>query len=220
MSRNRKVSYLLAPLFAYLALVASASAMSLLVNGSFEVGPTVPEDPGYLPLGNGDTSIDGWVIHSLASGGTVDLVRSPYWEASDGLNSVDLNGTPGPGSISQTFPSTTGAQYRVLFDIASNPAHPTIFVKTMLVSAGGQSQQFSADSTGHTYESMGWETREWYFTATGANTTLTFGMVSPFGSNQGVALDNVSVSQVPEPTTISMAVLAFLLLPPRRWSRT
>ena len=168
----------------------SFSQTNLLVNGSFETGPPVPEL--YDTLGGGDTSITGWTVLALAPGGTIDYV-STNWPASDGSYSLDLNGTPGPGGIEQTFATYPGQDYQVLFDIASNPAGPAM--TTLEVLAAGQSQQFSAYNS-DSFTDMGWTTDSWSFQANSTQTTIEFLQVSPFGGNEGTALDNVRVAWV------------------------
>ena len=188
-------------------LTSGVHAANLLVNSSFEIGPAIPDPPGYLPLGDGDTTMTGWTVVALAAGGTVD-VNSTYWQSSDGARSIDLNGTPGPGAVEQTFSTMPSQQYQVLFDIASNPTDPNFApLKTMEVSAAGQSQRFNVDSTGFTNEHMGWFPQEWTFTANAPQTTIEFLQVFPFGSREGVGLDNVRVNAVPEPSAIVLAGL-------------
>jgi hypothetical protein len=92
----------------------------------------------------------------------------------------------------------------VTFDMAGNLLNiPTI--KTLTVSAAGQSQNFSFNTTGHSTSNMGWVNDSWIFTATGSTTTLEFDTADSPATGWGPALDNVSVtalaSTVPEPST-------------------
>ena len=57
------------------------------------------------PCRCGSNAIPGWTV----TGVSVDYVVAPYWQASDGIASLDLNGTTlvdGSylGGVSQTFP--------------------------------------------------------------------------------------------------------------------
>jgi len=72
----------------------------------------------------------------------------------------------------------------------------------MRVSAAGQSQDFTFDTTGRSYADMGWVARSWSFSAVAATTTLEFRSLtqSPL-LGWGAALDNVSVTVIPEPGT-------------------
>jgi hypothetical protein len=105
-----------------------------------------------------------------------------------------------------------GQTYYVTFDIASNPTvQPWAAVKTIEISAAGQSQQFTADSTGHTLTEMGWETHTWSFVAQSTSTELWFYMIYPDYSAEGMALDNVRV-EVPEPASAVLLVFGGFLV--------
>jgi choice-of-anchor C domain-containing protein len=176
---------------------------SLIVNGSFEVGPAVK---GFLNLANGDTSVRGWVV----TGEGVDYVSTGYWLSSDGPRAIDLDGsarsrlTPPyvQGGIEQTFATTPGTRYLVTFDLAGNP-NQLPRVKRMRVSAAGQEAEFTFDTTGKTGARMGWTPQHWTFTANAASTTLEFRSltVSP-QTGYSAAIDNVAV--VPEPAPLEV----------------
>jgi hypothetical protein len=90
----------------------------------------------------------------------------------------------------------SGQKYDVSFDFAGNPMNgPKI--KTLKVSAAGESQNFTFDITGHSAGNMGWKTQHWTFTATAAETTLEFDSAdsAPNLSGWGPALDNVIVKR-------------------------
>jgi choice-of-anchor C domain-containing protein len=201
---------------AVIVLVCTSAAFgNILVNGSFEEGPDVPSPPGYLEISDGSTAIPGWVVKTPVPSSNIDRV-STYWQNSHGSYSIDLNGLNGPGGIAQGFGTVIGQTYYVTFDIASNPTVPSFApVKTIEVIAAGQSQQFTADSTGHTLTEMGWETHTWSFVAQTTTTELWFKMIYPDYSAEGMGLDNVRVD-VPEPATIATLVLGVLAVMRRR----
>lgn len=184
-----------------LAVSVSGIFAGPFTNGSFEIGP----DPGgsFIILSSGDTSITGWEV---LGPNTIDLVGT-VWQNSDGLKGIDLDGTPGPGGIQQTFDTMIGTQYSVLFDLAGNPVGgPTI--KEVEVSAAGVDAIYTFDVTGKSLAAMGWVTKEFKFVATSTSTTLAFRSLTSSG-NWGPALDNVRVSAVPtgvvpEPQTYAM----------------
>jgi len=191
---------------AVLALHASAAQANLLVNGSFETGPA----PGAnLNMLGGSTAITGWTV----TGSTIDYVGS-LWQHSYGNRSIDLDGSAGfphtNGGVAQSFATTPGTPYVVRFDLAGNPNNaPTL--KPMRVSAAGQSQDFTFDITGRSYADMGWVARSWTFSAVAATTTLEFRsltQVPPIG--WGAALDNVSVTVIPEPGTWALMLSGLL----------
>ena len=197
-----------------LAVIAIAMAVmttipakaNLLTNGSFEQGP----NPGsFTNLALGSTAITGWTV----SLGNIDYIGS-LWVSADGSRSLDLEGSAGtcdlvtpncPGGIAQSFSTVAGQQYTVTFDLAGNLlALPVI--KTVHVSAAGQSQNFSFNTTGHSLASMGWVLETWTFTASGSTTTLEFDTADNPPTGWGPALDNVSVNAVvagvPEPSSL------------------
>jgi choice-of-anchor C domain-containing protein len=175
-------------------------------NGSFESGT----NPGsYTELSAGSAAITGWSV----GGNGVDYIGT-YWQAQDGDRSIDLS-RHDAGSIWQAFDTIMGATYRVSFWMAGNPdGAPT--VKSLMASAAGDSATYFFDFTGHTHAAMGWESREFLFTATSTTTTLTFTSLTP--TFFGPALDNVSVSQVvPEPGTWMFLGGGLTALVLRRW---
>lgn len=161
--------------------------VNLITNGSFENGP----DPGlYIALNPGSTAITGWTV----TRGQIDYKGTYFIDDADGTRSLDLNGSPGVGGIAQTFNTVAGQRYRVNFAMAGNTYSGTP-IKTMAVSAAGQSANFTFDTTGYSTSNMGWEDKTWTFTANSSTTTLEFYSLSnePASSNDGPALDNVSV---------------------------
>jgi choice-of-anchor C domain-containing protein len=168
-----------------LALVGPGMAASLATNGSFEAGT----NPGVsVQLSSGDsTTITGWTV----SAGTIDYMGT-YWQAADGVRSIDLSGS-GPGAVRQTFATTVGGTYKVTFSMAGNPAGGP-GMKTMTAGVGGTPAAFTYEIPGvnpPTLADMRWVTKSFTFTATAATTTLTF--TSTTSSAFGPALDNVKV---------------------------
>ena len=190
-----------------IALITTVPAQAnLLVNGSFETGP----NPGsFTNLALRSTAITGWTV----SLGNIDYIGF-LWVAANGSRSLDLEGSAGtcnlvipncPGGIAQTFDTTPGQQYQVTFDLAGNLFHVPV-IKTVHVSAAGQSQNFTFNTTGHSAANMGWVLDSFTFTASGPTTTLEFDTGDTPPTGWGPALDNVSVdaiaSGVPEPGTM------------------
>ena len=201
--------------FATALLVGAAVPLSgaqavTVTNGSFESG--LSNIGNFTTLYAGDsTSITGWTI----TGGNVDYIGS-YWTAADGSRSLDLNGLV-PGSISQTiFGLTSGVTYEVTFDLAGNPAggpNP----KTLNVTASAGPSSFSFNAANTSLGTMGWVAELFFFTATGPSTTLTFASTTTgFSGNDsypsafGPALDNVSISATPLPSSWTMLIAGFV----------
>jgi choice-of-anchor C domain-containing protein len=191
-----------------ICLCSSANA-ALFQNGSFELG--IVDVGPFTTLNAGDNaSITGWTVGT----GSIDYIGT-YWTSANGDRSLDLNGTV-PGSIFQTFDVTPGQAYQVTFDLAGNPAGgPT--AKTLTTSANATIVLSSFDTTGKDLSNMGWTPVSFNFTATGSTETLTFlSTTAGYSGNStyptafGPALDNVSVTAVPEPSTWAMMILGFL----------
>jgi choice-of-anchor C domain-containing protein len=163
---------------------------NIVVNGDFEL-------PVVCPAPFVTTPPAGWTLEQ----GTVDLVCT-YWQPASGLQSVDLTGTPGQGTLSQNLATVAGEQYRLRFAMAGNPDpacgpaglnEPA--VKVMDVFWGGTlAATLSFDTTGHTFADMGWVYHTFTLQATGPSTELQF--TSRTGTFCGPTLDDVSVTQV------------------------
>lgn len=185
MERSNARPALLSVTLAAALIAPSALAQNLLVNGSFETWPT--RVPTYVTVPGGSTAIAGWT----ATGISLDLVGGG-WQQGDGLLSLDLDGSPGPGGIEQTFATTPGQWYSVDFLMAGNPQCGGT-IKSIRVEAAGSSNTFSFDTTGHSFVSMGWEPRSWCFQAISTSTTLAITSLTAGRINCGAALDGVVV---------------------------
>jgi choice-of-anchor C domain-containing protein len=164
-------------------------------NGSFEKASVDPGG-GSVALPANSTTINRWTVGD----GGIDY-RGGYWQPAEGRRSLDLNGTLGPGSIRQSFSTIEGKRYLVTFAMAGHPLGGAA-VKTLRISATGQSQDFTFDTTGKTTNNMGWTTKSWVFTGKAEVTTLTF--LSLTAGGYGPALDNVRVIQAPTLTPLSL----------------
>ena len=188
----------------FILLFNSHSARAnLIVNGSFEQG----NDPGpFTTLTAVNTDIAGWTV----TGGSIDYIGS-YWQAADGQRSIDLDGYFATGTIaSQSFATVVGQTYLVTFDLAGNTdGGPT--TKTIGVTIGSSGLlTYEFDTTGYSHSNMGWKTISFSYTATETSTTISFQSLNPAGNAYGPALDDVSVTPIPEPATWAMMILGFL----------
>lgn len=171
-----------------MAFVGSASAaFTGLTNGSFEdSGTYVDNGFGFHQLDAPNTNIDGWSVDA----GSVDWIGD-YWPAPDGDMSIDMSGA-NPGTLSQTFDTTIGNTYTVVFLMSANPAGPA--VTTLQVSAtGGTTEIYTHDPTGTDLTTMVWTPQTYTFLATSASTTLTF--TSTTAGASGPAIDAVAVTE-------------------------
>ena len=194
-------------LIALAALATAASAQAALVsNGSFEAGT----NPGaFTTLGTGSPNVTGWTIGA----GTIDYIGS-YWQASDGVRSIDLNGGS-VGTISQTIAVNPGSRYTLTFDLSANPdgglgLNP---YNVEVGLTGIASSVFSYNLTGaNNASNMLWTGNTLTFTAVNAATVVRFTTLQTAACCWGPALDNVSVSAVPESSTWSMLIVGFGLV--------
>jgi choice-of-anchor C domain-containing protein len=167
---------------------------NLVVNGGFE-SPTIFSP--WLTIGPGP--LGGWTIAS----GSVEILRS-YWQPSEGLQSLDTAGD-NSGLIHQTIATVPGTTYRLTFDLSGNPDGGTT-TKTLQVGFGAATQTFNFDTTTTTRPNMQWSAQTWDIVATTSSSVLSFENIGtgPYGA----ALDNVSLTVIPEPTALTLAGLA------------
>ena len=209
------------------SLVAAAASTddNLLINGSFESTTAHPYDnyldgnlADYIRLDGGSDRIEGWTV----GGEGVDwhvvdtsLDHTHFGPSGDGsLLAVDLALDSSPaGSISQTFTTRVGQQYRVSF-LYGSPG----FDSALDVSIGGVTLSYKQPA-GDQYDFV-WESVSILFTARTPTATLTFTSVA--GDIWGPVVDAASVVAVPEPETYAMLLAGlgvFTLIARRRGTR-
>ena len=185
-----------------LFLATGLAEAQTVVNGSFELGVSIPSSSLQLNAGD-STSLTGWNVTS----GNIDYIGS-LWTAGDGSRSLDLSGTT-HGTIEQIIAGfTLGHSYRLSFLMAANTeGGPTI--KSLQASIGASTQTFTFDGTGHSNVNMGWSQRTLDFVATSSSMALDFTGLQD--GLYGTALDAVAITPVPEPGTLSLLGSAALV---------
>lgn len=185
--------------------LAKALAVNLIVNGDFETGTFT--GASFTRVAAGSNAITGWTVGGVA----VDWHNSVEFKfPQSGSLVVDLNldGGGPTGTLAQTFPTTIGANYELVFWLSgpgsnfgfSNP-------RNVLVNIAGLTQTFDAPASVNT--ALVWEKQQMTFTAVSASTTLMFS--SPSGSSfWGPVIDTVSVTAVPEPATAVLFVIGVI----------
>ena len=159
---------------------------NLLQNGSFEDGP----NPGsFITLSAGSTDIPGWKV----TRGSVDYIGS-YWTASQGARSIDLDGSPGAGTIQTSFPTTPGLRYQVSFDLSGN-SQCDAAVKQVMVVVDYVAWTFSFDTDGQPPGSR-WSRESLSFVARDRSTALEFRSPDDDSAQCGAILDNVAAAAV------------------------
>jgi choice-of-anchor C domain-containing protein len=204
---------LLTGTLAALSILAAASSVNAatIVNGGFESSTLTPAEAaqmtsqGFATLSAGNTDLTGWSI----GGAGIDYIGS-YWTPAGGTHSIDLNALSA-GSIFQTVATVVGQTYQVSFDLAGNPDGAPIVKLAIADATGLPGAAYLFDTTGKTKTNMGWTAFTYDFTADSTATTLTFSNSnqSGFTTPYGAALDNISISSVPEPTSWALMLVGF-----------
>ncbi|MFE2110002.1 choice-of-anchor C family protein [Kitasatospora sp. NPDC059463] len=160
-------------------------ALSRFDDGSFET-PKAPAN-AFTPLTTGQ-GIGPWAV----TAGSVDLIGAGFWQAAEGDQSLDLNGSSS-GTVAQSFTTVPGTTYSVSYALAGNPAGgPALRTGRALID-GQDFQDFSFDVTGRTRTAMGYVGRQFTFVAQAASTTLSF--TSTVAGAYGPVIDNVQVQE-------------------------
>ncbi|MFC1822918.1 DUF642 domain-containing protein [Thermodesulfobacteriota bacterium] len=160
--------------------------------GSFELGPhTGASFDTILPA---TTTITGWTVGGPGDG--VNWLTEPYFNADDGLLSVDLQNFT-QSSIRTEIPTVTGLVYELSFSAAS----VTGFTNTGIVSAGDLVGQAFLAPFSATHAAQVYDVFTFFFAATGTTTTIEFESTGT-ETAYGPAIDSVSVAPIPEPATM------------------
>ncbi len=177
------------------ALLTSGSAFAatnLIQNGGFEssnlsglIQHGTGTDPIYWTVDSGLANLSPWTVGETS----IDLIKNGYGAINN--LSVDLAGTSGPGSISQSFNIMAGWTYILDFDMGTNG------YREADVTFGGTSYiaTLPADLTKKHFQYQ-------FVAASNGSSTLTFHSI--VGGNSGATIDNVSVIAVPEPETYAL----------------
>jgi choice-of-anchor C domain-containing protein len=193
---------------ALLGFAAPASAGGF-INGSFEDNTCGAAAGTFATIAPGNNCINGW----SAGPDSVDLVREGYWDAFDGLYSIDLAGNA-PGSISQIFDTVVGGLYIVNYWLSANPEGGPLLKDGLVKAVINGTNVYSSTITGAqgTNANMNYRPQSFQFTATGNQTTLTFASASDEGAF-GPVIDAVQViAPVPEPATWATMLFGFGLV--------
>jgi choice-of-anchor C domain-containing protein len=194
---------------------AQATPVNLITNGSFE--DTTPPPSSYTTVLAGDsTTIPGWTVVTPPlygpTGGSVDITAATYnnWGAEDGNDSIDLGGTSSEaGGLYQDVTTTPGVEYSLSYWTAVNGDQTPGVSHTMRVLAGppGAGTQVASIVALSAGAPLQWVQQTNLITATSSTTRIEFDDNTPGDTNQGPALDNVSLTEVPDVITPSPATV-------------
>ena len=171
---------------AILGVAISSTSAQLIANGSFETPVT-----SFMTIFAGDTTISPWVV-GLSS---VDLLgpNNGFIEgpAFDGMQYIDLNGSPGPGQLTQTFKTRPGSIYLVTFAYSNNYIdQPSASADVRVFDAMGDLLDQTITHDTAVPGDLHWTLFRGQFTARKRNTS--FEITSVTDSNGGILLDAVS----------------------------
>ncbi|MEQ1904479.1 MAG: PEP-CTERM sorting domain-containing protein [Pirellulaceae bacterium] len=191
----------------------------LITNGGFE-DPVIPVG-SLLHFATGSTIGGAWtVLGNLGNSETVMLLQTTYSEPGNGvipfnaqeeLNSLDLTGSFNQGlqsGVIQAITTSPGETYRVSFYVGradGNFAYSTASTVDLSINGGTRMPFTNSNSTAGR---VNWQLFTTDFVASGAVTTLSFfnGQIT----NSYTGLDNISVSAIPEPSSL-LLVAGFAL---------
>jgi choice-of-anchor C domain-containing protein len=201
------------------AFVPMSAHAQVIVNGSFEQPATSTVVTVNGPANT--TGLPGWTV-GLVSIDVVNATGNGFLTgpAFDGAQYLDLDGSPGPGQISQTFSTTVGQSYVLSFAYGNNTigAQSPNPGATVTVT-GSDLAPFTVNHSTSTTNNLDWTVFTGTFTATGTTAVLSFTSTST-GGNGGILLDAVSVTPVPEPGAFALVGMSAVGWPTfwrRRW---
>jgi hypothetical protein len=178
--RGRRAAAVVAGSLALAGLGAAPASAAPFANGSFEDPAIAPALFTTVAAGN---TIGAWTV----TGTNVDLLTSPTFRVSDGVQSIELVGNGGAGSgVQQAFDTVAGVQYQVRYDAGANCAG----------SVTGSIDGTDLDTVA-LVDNDAYLTRLITFTATSASTTLGIRASAAPAATCGPILDNVRINQAP-----------------------
>ncbi len=189
---------------------SSSSQAAVIVNGSFE-SPIVATGT-FDTFGNASTNITGWMV----VGFDATVVSGPFlappmtFQAHHGDQFLDLTG-PGTNfsgnGLSQNVATSSGEQYSLDFYVGSGTDFTTFLASTVDLSInGGTRVSFTNPNIPST--NLDWQPFSHVFTAIGPVTNITFFNGSDT-FNHLSALDNVTITVIPEPSAFALLLGAF-----------
>ena len=168
-----------------------ASADNLIVNGGFETG-----------------DFTGWTLAGNTAG---TFVGPPFpttpGHAFSGEHAAVLGAVGTDGTLSQTFATVPGTLYELTLWGANGGGPPN----QVTITLNGTTAFAATDDPVHDYVLHVFD-----FTATSTTDTLAYDYVHSTAGGAFV-IDDVSVSAVPEPSTLTLLALGIGVLTARRW---
>ena len=191
---------------------AAADSPNIITNGSFEL-TTAPTNSYSTVLAGDSATIQDWTVVTPSlygpSGGSVDLTAGTYngWGTHQGNYSIDLAGTSAePGGIYQDVATIPNVEYSLTYWTAVNGDQGTGQTHFMNVVVGGVTvatiQALSAGAP------VNWVQKTTTVTATSTTTRVEFDDATSGDTIQGPALDDVSMTAIPDVITAAPATIS------------
>jgi len=191
-----------------LLAVPSVNA-ALLTNEGFETPVLTSNTSSDLRDINGNTalasSFTGWTVEAATGTPTISLVNGDPGSLLgltpvEGSQYLSFNGAGGQagGKIWQSFTTSIGQEYTVSYSVGRSGlggGGDTVSLEAKVNNAGNTTQNTSKSE-------LSWTSQSFTFTASATSTILSFVDVSTAAlANYDLALDGVSISAVPEPSS-------------------
>jgi len=183
--------YLIHTLLLVFMCAVPVHASNIVINPSFET-PLIPN--GSFSL---FSSIPGW---NLASGPSIEIQNHVAGSPFDGNQFVELDST-GESAIFQDLATLPGTAYQLSFAFSPRPG---VAVNSLQVLWAG-TPVTTINSSGVGLPDTSWTVYTFNLTATAATTRLQFSGLGPSDS-LGEYVDAVSVSDVPEPSSVVLCM--------------
>jgi hypothetical protein len=187
MNLIRNTTYALV-LLALGGLWGSTAQAAIITNGDFSLGSA-----GWIFTGDVIVANSPAYVGCCASGDT----------GTGNFAAFGGGDEPDNGVIQQSFATTPGANYELSFQYGAFSSPAGLGAQSLAISVGDLNTTLTDPTSVRDLSSL-FTTYEYDFTATGALTTITFTDTSSVTDSIDAMLDNVSVTAVPEPLTLSI----------------
>lgn len=198
---------------ALIAFAAAAHANNLLVNGGFE-NPVIPVNT-YQKL----STLPGW--STTNAGGLFEVWSGSFGAipATEGAQHLEINASLNDQTVLQTVSVAQGVLTTFSFDYTGRETDNTFMIDVTGDTSHTSYVHITLDPLSY-YSSHLWDTFSTDFTPTDSALTITFRGAPTPPLDAGAHIDNVSLTQVPEPSSMALFLATACVFIPafrRRW---